>query len=469
MPRTPRRFPRLLAAAIAGLLAVTAGRPASSLSLVPAQQASDAANHVVIVSLDGFAGWALDDPHLPVPTLRRLAARGAVAKGMRPVNPTVTWPNHTSMVTGVAPSKHGVLFNGMLIRLPWAQPRVEPWRDKKEMVRARTLYDAAHERGLTTAQVDWVAIHNAPTITWAFPERPDPKGQIARELVKAGVISEEDLAAFATRNIVYRDHIWTAAAAHILREHRPNLLLFHLLNLDSTQHRHGPGTPAAMTTMALQDSLVGKIVETLEETGLMPRTTLFVVSDHGFKLVKRQIRPNAVLAKAGLLTAQDGKVTKAEAYTVPEGGTALVYLTVPDPSGATLKRVREALDGLEGIDRVIEPAEYASLGLPLPSDNDQMGALFLTAKEGYAFTGAADEPAVVDAPAGSLGAHGYLSTDPDLRALFIAAGRGITPGVTLDTVNTVDIAPTAARLLGVELKDVQGRVLTEILRTGIRE
>jgi predicted AlkP superfamily pyrophosphatase or phosphodiesterase len=70
---------------------------------------------------------------------------------------------------------------------------------------------------------------------------------------------------------------------------------------------------------------------------------------------------------------------------------------------------------------------------------------------------------VVDAPATSLGTHGYISTEPDIRALFIAAGRGIKPGVTLETVNNVDIAPTAARLLGVQLKGVEGRVLQEVL------
>ena len=147
------------------LLRISALVVASSTTLLPAggsQQPPGASNHVVIISLDGFAGWALDDPHLPVPTIRRLAAGGAAASSMRPVNPTVTWPNHTAMVTGVTPAKHGVLFNGILVRKPGVAPRVEPWRDKMEMVRARTLYDAAHERGLTTAQVDWVAILNAP-------------------------------------------------------------------------------------------------------------------------------------------------------------------------------------------------------------------------------------------------------------------------------------------------------------------
>src|SRR5687768_16412350 len=87
-------------------------------ALPAAQQARGTSNHLVIISLDGIPGWAMDDARLPLPNLRRLAARGAIAKAMVPVNPSVTWPNHTSMVTGVHPAKHGVLFNGMLMREP---------------------------------------------------------------------------------------------------------------------------------------------------------------------------------------------------------------------------------------------------------------------------------------------------------------------------------------------------------------
>jgi predicted AlkP superfamily pyrophosphatase or phosphodiesterase len=328
------------------------------------------------------------------------------------------------------------------------------------------LYDVAHQRGLTTAQVDWVAIQNAPTITWEFRERPEPKGQIALELVKAGVLSQQDVETFATGNILWRDYIWTRAGAHILRTHRPNLLLFHLLNLDSTHHRYGPRTPAALNTMAYLDTQVGTILDALQASGRAARTTIFVVSDHGFKLVKRQIRPNAAFMKAGLLKAEQGKVTQAQAWSVPEGGSAMVYVTVPDPSGQILAKARRALEGIEGIDMVIEPKGFAEYGLPLPSVNEQMGELFLTAKDGYAFTAAVGDDPVVDAPAGSLGAHGYVGTDPEMLSLFIAAGRGIRPGVKLDVIDNVDLAPTAARLLGIELKDVDGKLLTEILVTG---
>src|SRR4051812_7381868 len=449
-------------------LSILAAIAASVLATMAAarQPSPQPANHVVMITLDGFGGWALDDPQLPLPTLRKLAAGGAVAKGMRPVNPTVTWPNHTSIVTGGMPAKNGVLFNGSLIRQPGAVPRVEPWVDKKEMVRSPTLYDLAHERGMTTAQVDWVAIYNAATITWEFRERPPEGGggAIASEMVKAGLISQADVDSFAGRNILFRDQVWTKAAVQILREHQPNLLLFHLLTLDSTQHRYGPRTQAAMNTMALLDTQVATIVRTLDETGLAATTTLFVLSDHGFKAVKRQILPNAALLKAGLLEVPDKKITKTQAYVVPEGGSAFVYVTVPDASGQILAQVKRALAGLEGIDTVVEADDFAKYGLPMPAANDQMGALFLTAKDGYAFAGSAGEQVVIDAPEGSLGAHGYVSSDPDLQSLFIASGRGIKPGVNLPAVNNVDIAPTAARLLGFEMKDVDGKVLTDILR-----
>jgi predicted AlkP superfamily pyrophosphatase or phosphodiesterase len=450
-------------------LLIVAAAVAVAVASVPAAQqtpAAGASRHVVIITLDGFGGWALDDPYLPVPALRALAARGVRAKGMRPVNPTVTWPNHTSIVTGVTPARHGVLFNGVLVRDQGVPPRVEPWRDKSEMVRVPTLYDVAHHAGLTTAQVDWVAILNTPSITWEFaerPERPDAKPAISREMVAAGTITQADVDTFSTRNIVWRDEVWTNAAVRIIREHRPNLLLFHLLALDSTQHRYGPRTLAATASMAHLDSQVARIVHAVEDAGLMPTTTIFVLSDHGFKAVKRQILPNAALLKAGLLKAADGKITEAQAYVVPEGGSALVYVTVPDPAGEILSRTKQALAGLEGIDTVIEPAAFAALGLPQPSANPQMGALFLTAKDGYAFAAPAGDQTAIDAPEGSLGAHGYVSLDPDLQSLFIASGRGIKSGVTLDTVSNLDVAPTAAMLLGLQMKDVEGKVLTAIL------
>lgn len=451
---------RTTTVALLAALAIAAGLwPTASAQRAPAA----AARHVVLISLDGLPAQALDDPYLPLPALRDLVRRGARAKVMRPVNPTVTWPNHTSLVTGVTAAKHGVLFNGILVREPGVPPRIEPWRDKSEMVRARTLYDVAHDRGLTTAQVDWVAIQNAPTITWAFAERPDPSSAVARELAAAGAISEADLGSFATRNIVWRDRMWTAAAAHIIRAHRPNLMMFHLLNLDSTHHRYGPRTPAALTAMTLLDAQVREILDAVRDAKIESRTTIIVVSDHGFRQVKRQIALNAAFTAAGLNSVKDGKLVHCDAYAVPEGGSALVYVTTPDPGGEILARARRAVQEVEGIAAIVEPADFARYGLPRPEDNPQMGALFVLPREGYAFTAALGDRPVVDAAEGGLGAHGYVASDPELGAIFIAAGAGIRRGVSLDAIDNVDVAPTMAALLGLDLGTVDGRVLVEIL------
>ena len=97
-----------------------------------------------------------------------------------------------------------------------------------------------------------------------------------------------------------------------------------------------------------------------------------------------------------------------------------------------------------------------------------MGSLFVIPKEGYSFAAPATAPAVVDAAEGSLGAHGYVASDPDLGAIFIASGAGIKAGVKLSAIENVDVAPTIARLLGLELDGADGRVLTELLATSIR-
>src|SRR5688572_11740177 len=122
------------------------------LAGIPAARAANNDRHVVIISVDGFAAYLLDDPKAAVPNIRKLAREGAVvAGGMTVSNPSVTWPNHASLVTGVRPEKHGVLANGVLVRGAADVPVfVDPKRDQKDLVRGPTLFDVAHAAGLTT-------------------------------------------------------------------------------------------------------------------------------------------------------------------------------------------------------------------------------------------------------------------------------------------------------------------------------
>ncbi|HEX5085006.1 MAG TPA: alkaline phosphatase family protein [Blastocatellia bacterium] len=450
-------FPFLLVASLSGS---ASSRRRSPIETFPAKD-----RLVIVISLDGFPAYTFADPTLPAPTLRRLASEGVMAEGMRISNPAVTWPNHTSMVTGVQPEKHGVLYNGMLVRGgPRVAPKIEPWRDKREMVRVPTVYDLAYQAGLTTAQVDWVAIQNPGTINWEFAERPRADGAVEKEMIAEGLLTENEAREFSKGNITWRDQVWTNAAIHIIKKHRPNLLLFHLLNLDSVHHRYGPRTVAGYTAQAYIDTRVGQLFDALKAANLLDRTTVLVVSDHGFKTAKRSIKANAVLRRMGLLQAEGSKVS-GDAYVISEGGTAMAYINAPENRKRLAPQMKEAFLATEGVARVMEPSEFHSLGMPTPEENDQMADLILVAKDGYSFGNPVDGDAVVDITGGmSPGSHGYVSSDPEMNAIFIAWGYGIQGGRRLGMIDNVDVAPTIAALLGLRMEGITGKPLVTILK-----
>ena len=398
---------------------------------------------VVVVSLDGFPGFALDDPKLPIPTLRRLMREGVTAP-MTGVNPTVTWPNHTSMVTGVRADEHGLLANGTIVRTgSWPPVKVDPMVDKEKMVHVPTVYDAAHQAGLTTAQVDWVAINHAPGITWNFNEWATADGPLEKEMIAKGVLGTSDLDQFTKANILFRDQVWTDAATYLIREHKPNLLLVHFLTLDSIHHAYGPGSLAATSAIAFLDSCVARIVNAVHDAGMSERTTFLVVSDHGFKAYRKEIHPAVALAAAGM---------EKKVYVLAEGGSAYVYF---DDPGLTA-RVKQVLQGVDGIDRVIGPEEFGALGLPQPARDPQMYNLLLTAKTGYSFSGATGGPVTAEVPQ-QAGSHGYLASDPAMNPIFIANGYGVRAGRKLQPVENIDVASTIADLLGVTLPSSRGK------------
>lgn len=121
------------------------------------------------------------------------------------------------------------------------------------------------------------------------------------------------------------------------------------------------------------------------------------------------------------------------------------------------------LAGIQGIDRVLGPSEFAALRLPGPEGSAQAGDLLLIAQAGYTFSNESfDDNPLIDLPI-SLGSHGYLASEPEMNGVLVAWGRGIKPGANLRQANNVDVAPTIAALFGLTMTNVEGRVLREFL------
>ena len=444
----------------------------ATLALQPHRAIASTNHHVILVTIDGLAAYYLKDTKAPIPTIRKLIAEGAVAEGMHVANPAITWPNHTTLVTGMRPAKHSVLFNGVLVR-PGAGKavRVDGARDKSDLVAVPTIYDHLHRAGYRTADINWPCTRGATTLDDSFPDVPDQVAcmtpRLRDELIAAGWLEGTNDATFRLQSAPVRDRIWTEAAAHVLRQRRPNFMLIHMLVTDSTQHKYGPQSPAAYAAIALADAQLADILRAIDAAGLREKTTLFVTADHGFEAALKIVNPNVAFRKAGLLeTTATPALQRARAQIISEGGIAMVYFTNPETLAADRARVIELMRAQEGIADILNPDKFAALGMPDPAKNPQMAELILVAKEGYAFnneTRGEDVVTTVTLELGNQGHHGFLSSNPKMNASFIAWGRGIKQGARLGMIQNVDVAPTMAALLGQKLPGADGRILTELL------
>lgn len=424
--------------------------------------------HVVVICVDGLPAYMFDDPVASMPTIRALAAKGVRAKGMTVSNPSVTWPNHTSLTTGVRPEKHGVLFNGMLERPGLGLPvKVNGFKDKSELVRVRTIYDALHAAGLTSAAINWPCTRNTDSLVDNFPDVPETfkhtTPQLIAEMKQSGLLTDRDISDFGKLSGPARDRIWTDAVCHSIRTRQPNLVLFHPLNVDGTHHKYGPQSPAGYTAVAFADTLVRNVVQAIDDAGIRETTTIFVVSDHGFTSIPKTLQPNVVLRQAGLLTLEGNQITTARAQVIPEGGIGMLYLTVPDKLDEQRQQIIKLFQDREGIVEVLTPDQFSKYGLPQPRDYPQMADLILVAKDGYGMSATATGEEFVIKSEGTPGTHGFLSTNPKMNATFIATGKGIRHGETIETVENIDLSPTIARLLGIDFSNVDGKVVDQAL------
>lgn len=434
--------------------------------------AVDADRHVVVVCIDGLAAYLVQDPKAPLPTVRQLAKEGSYAEaGMSVSNPAVTWPNHTTLVTGVRPMMHGVLANGMLVRgQGGGLTTIESKRDQSQLIRGTTIVDIAHQKGLKTAEINWPCTRNSASLDDSFPDVPDAvqhmSARLRSELIAEGLLENETHASFSENSPVVKDWIWTQAACHIIRERKPNLMLIHLLNVDTTHHASGPQTGPGYTANGYADMCLRQIIDAIDTAGIGSKTTIIVLSDHGFMSTPNAICPNVILKQQGLLTESNGKIVSAQVHVISEGGIGLIYCTNQANAPDLIAKAKKLFEGQTGVVEVLTPDRFAEYGIPHPREYDQAPDAILVAAEGYAVANNVEGDSFVTTTAlakTSLGSHGFLSTTPKMNATLVATGAHIKKGVKLEKIENVDVAPTIAHILQLDGLKFDGRVLQEAL------
>lgn len=443
---------RLLALAAACLLG--AAPAAGLLAAAPA-----AAGPVLMISVDGLRpADVLDaDAHgLKVPNLRRMMAAGAYAEGVTGVLPTLTYPSHTTLITGAAPARHGVANN-----LSFDPTNINQvgWDWYAEDIAVPTLWGAAHAKGLATANVHWpVSVgapvdYNLPQI-WRTGHEDDRK--LMRALATPGLLGDLERAlgpyAQGIDESVEADENRVRFAAALIARHKPAFTTVYLASVDHNEHAFGPGSPEALATIARNDAMIGRLVSAARLAE--PDLTVVVVSDHGFEAVHTDVNLLAPFIAAGLITLDaSGKITAWQAEPWFMGGSAGVVLAHPeDPAliakvGGLLAQLKADPD--MGIADVLDARAVADMG----------GTARVTFLIGFrpGFQAGHDPRAAKQTPSSYKGMHGFLPSNPAMRSSLFVEGPGLTRHGSLGQIDMRAIAPSVARILGVALPTAEAK------------
>ncbi|HXU91582.1 MAG TPA: ectonucleotide pyrophosphatase/phosphodiesterase [Methylomirabilota bacterium] len=411
----------------------------------------------LLISIDGLRPdyvTAAERHGLKIPALRRFVTEGTYAR-VEGVIPTVTYPSHTTLVTGVAPARHGIYSNTMFDPLRGIGPATWYWY--AEDIKVPTLWDAAARAGWTTANIQWPVTVGA-RVTWNIPDYwrsalDDPK--IRRALSTPGLLAalEAELGAYPEALDAESDEARGRFAVRLLETKRPAFLTLHLLAVDHAQHETGPMSTETFAALERLDAVVARLRDTAER--LAPgRALVAIVSDHGFVKTDTQVNLIAPLRAAGLFTVERGRVIDWKAMPWIAGGAVAIVLK--DPADETTRaRVREVLDKLaadpaHGVDRILDADALRARGA-FPT-----AAFVVGLKPGWQ---AASMPLAPMIARGRGGDHGHLPDLPELHASFFLVGAGVPAGRDLGVVDMRDIAPTLARRLGLSLPSADGKAL----------
>ncbi len=400
------------------------------------------AEHLILISIDGFNPQWYQDEGWPAPLLQEKAREGAYARRALPPFPSTTRPGHVTLLTGWLPARHGVFNNSM------------PYRLEEDS----SILHAVHAAGGVTAAVVWPGsghgppdhtIHNLRFIDFSDAETVPP----TEGLISAGDGADRpghsrNYERYITGTV--RDARMMAIGVTFIEKHRPNFLALRFNDTDTTQHRFGRDGAAVRGIVASTDMGLAEIVAAVERAGIADKTVFIVTGDHGMDDIRTHLRPNVWLDEAGL---GDPEGPRFEAY----GGSAFLH----DSDGDEKEEILAMLDALPEEDRrgftILSRDKLDEIGA------DPRAVFALNATEGHAFHASWKKPARLSV---NRGQHGSRPTpaSPNNYTGFVAWGPGIEPGTVLDEIGLEDVAPTAAEFLSVDLGERDGRSLVPKLR-----
>lgn len=431
--------------------------------------------NLVVISFDCLAAY---DYELikTLPNFKRIFREGSYVRNVETIYPSLTYPCHTTIVTGNYPIKHGIINNTLL------QPGVASpdWNWYRSSIEGTTLYDEASKAHLTTAALLWPVTGKAKGIKYNLPEifanRPW-QNQILVSLLNGTPSYQWELnQRFGhLRNGLNQpelDDFVLESTLHTIKEKKPNIVLAHFTDLDTKRHHFGAHSVEATKAIYRHDIRLGRIIETLERCGLYEETTIIILGDHAALDENKAVSLNVLLLKQNLIELNGkGKIKNWKAYCKTCDGSAYIYVKDNDDF-ENLRIVEQLLidlvnDRESGIEQFITGNEAGKKGA------DSQCAFMIEASEGFYFIEDykgeyikhVTREDVLSNKNYMLSCHGYSPSKANYTTIFMAAGKGIRKNEIVPYMKLVDIGPTLAYLLGLYLGETDGEVIHQLLHT----
>ena len=377
---------------------------------------------LVLVSIDAFRGDYL--ARGVTPNLQALADGGAVAT-MRPSFPSLTFPNHYTLVTGKVPDHHGVVANFMYDPTHPADPN-DPkaayftkskagdgfwWQEAKPM------WVSAEQAGLKVGSVYWPG-------SWAVIDGTKPAYALPFEQTSSEARVDQVLQ-------------W----AGLSEAQRPKVYILYLNIVDETGHKKGPDSPELNAALTEVDTAISHLTQGLRDRGI--DANIVIVSDHGMISVSpnRTTYISNVLGKEGI--APDVKTDPR--YDLIYYGSVAMLNPMPGHEAELDKLTRTHFDHMQCWHKSDIPARFKF------GKNRRVPEIICLGEPGWQVGG-------LTSIGSDVGNHGYDPAIPEMRAIFIANGPDIKPGVHLDTFDNVDVYDVEMALLHLKPEPNDGTI-----------
>ncbi|WP_158982264.1 ectonucleotide pyrophosphatase/phosphodiesterase [Lysobacter panacisoli] len=390
-------------AALSACLALAAC--SASVPTRPATSTTGRPDAVVLVSIDAFRADYLSPQDTP--RLHRIAVEGAQADGMLPSYPSLTFPNHYTLVTGLRPDRHGVIHNrmadGELGGFAVADRRAV---DDGRWWGGEPIWVTAEKNGIRSASWAWpgssASIRGVRPNQWvAYDDKVPPERRVDEVLG------------------------WLDAPP----SQRPGLVSLYFEQLDKAGHDHGPDSPQVRRTLQEMDAAIGRLYDGLAARGMLDRVDLVVVSDHGMATVG----PDHAIGVEQMIGPHDAQAVS--------DGQSIGFVPVLGREAIAEQRLLGRHAQYECWRRSELPARWHY------GRNPRVPPIVCQMDEGW--DALYPDKLARRSPQATRGSHGFDPALPSMRALFVARGPSFVPGARVPAFDNVDVYPLLAHLLGI--------------------